>query len=401
MNELLSLRQSTGAARCLACGKCTTMCPLAAGGRFSARLIAGQDLRAELQGRGVGVGRCLTCGSCESRCPQGVRFTDFVRGLRAMIPAEARRPCPHAGVFQSVARSMARDDHHERSLDWVGDGLEVAAEGEVALFVGCLPFFDAYFQDGLGVRMMEIARSAIRLLNEAGVKPVLLAEERCCGHDLLWNGEREAFEALAAKNTAAYARRGVKVMITTCAECTRTWRVDYPEAVPSYQPRVMHLAEFLAGPVESGAIRFREDGEAALTYQDPCRLGRHLGVTDEPRRVLAALPGTVTVEMPHSGRDAQCCGTSGFIHCDAMSRTLQTDRLNEAAATGAKTLVTACPKCLIHFSCAQSETRSREGREANIRIEDFTVLAARRLASKEDSKQQSPASKGRDAGGTS
>lgn len=400
MDELLDLRQSTGAARCLTCGKCTTMCPLASGGRFSARLIAGQDLRAELSGRGVGVGRCLTCASCESRCPQGVRFTDFVRGLRAMIPPEARRPCPHASVFQSVARAMARDEHFERPLDWVGDGLQTAAEGEIALFVGCLPFFDAYFADALGVRLLEIARSAIRLLNEAGVKPVLLAEERCCGHDLLWNGDREAFERLAAMNAAAYARRGIRTIVTTCAECARTWRVDYAEAVPSYQPRVLHLAEYLAEPVASGAIRFREDGDAKLTFQDPCRLGRHLGVVEEPRAVLAALPSTETVEMPRSGRDAQCCGTSGFIHCDAMSRRLQSDRLSEAAATGATTLVTACPKCLIHFTCAQSEDRGREGREGGIQIEDFTVLAARRIARSGGGEQHSPAGQGRDAGGT-
>jgi Fe-S oxidoreductase len=400
MDQMANLRQSTGAARCLACGKCTTMCPLADNGRFSARRIAGTDIADEIRGRGVGVGRCLTCGSCEARCPEGVRFTEFVRGMREMIPDESRPPCPHAGIFQSIARSMTGEEAPQRNLDWIGDGLKIAEEGEVALFVGC-PFFDAYFQNDLGVRMMEIARSAIRLLNEAGIEPVLLAEERCCGHDLLWNGEKEAFETLAEKNTAAYARRGVKTIITTCAECTRTWRVDYAEAVPSYQPRVMHLAEFLAGPVKAGDIRFREDGDAKLTYQDPCRLGRHLGVVDEPRVVLAALPKTETVEMPNSGRDAQCCGTSGFIHCDAMSRQLQTDRMGEAAATGAKTLVTACPKCLIHFSCAQAEDRSREGKEPNIQVEDFTVLAARRLASNGDSKQESPAPKGRDAGGTS
>lgn len=401
MDQMANLRQSTGAARCLACGKCTTMCPMAENGRFSARRIAGTDIADEIRARGAGVGRCLTCGSCEERCPEDVRFTEFVRGVRELLPADARPPCPHAGIFQSIARSMTGDDPPQRSLDWIGDGLEIAEEGEVALFVGCLPFFEAYFQNGLGVRMMDIARSAIRLLNEAGVKPVLLTEERCCGHDLLWNGEKEAFETLAEKNTTAYARRGVKTIITTCAECTRTWRVDYAEAVPSYQPRVMHLAEFLAGPVESGAIRFKEDGDAKLTYQDPCRLGRHLGVTDEPRKVLAALPGTDTVEMANSGRDAQCCGTSGFIHCDATSRQLQTDRLGEAAETGAKTLVTACPKCLIHFSCAQTEDRSRDGKEPNIKVEDFTVLAARRLASDGESKQQSPAPKGRDAGGTS
>ena len=380
MDQMANLRQTTGAARCVVCGKCTTMCPLAEDGRFSARRIVAQDLAQDAGDHGVG--RCLTCAACEARCPEGVRFTDYVRGRRELVPAGSRPPCPHAGLFRSIALSMTGEQAPQRSLDWVGDGLEIASEGEVALFVGCLPFFEAYFQKTLGVKMMDIARSAIRLLNEVGIKPVLLSEERCCGHDLLWNGEREAFESLAQKNTAAFARRGVKTIITTCAECCRTWRIDYPEAVPAFQPRVLHLAEFVAGQVEAGKIRFRKDGKTKLTYQDPCRLGRHLRVTDEPRRVLASIPGAEVVEMKRNGRDALCCGTSGFIHCDAMSRRMQAERLDEAASTGANTLVTACPKCLIHFSCAQEEDRIREGREPCIRVEDFTVLAASRLSGK-------------------
>ncbi len=86
------------------------------------------------------------------------------------------------------------------------------------------------------------------------------------------------------------------------------------------------------------------------------------------------------VEMERAGRDAVCCGTSGFMHCDADSRRLQSERLAEAAATGAGRLVTACPKCLIHFRCAQSEDRRRHRAAAGVEVEDLTVLAAARLA---------------------
>ena len=121
-----------------------------------------------------------------------------------------------------------------------------------------------------------------------------------------------------------------------------------------------------------------------MTFQDPCRLGRHLGVTDAPRRVLASFGdgdgnGKRFVEMGKAGIDAQCCGTSGFIHCDANSKRLQSERLRSAAATGADTLVTACPKCLIHFRCAQSEDRLRQRAAPEIEIEDLTILAAAML----------------------
>jgi Fe-S oxidoreductase len=356
------------------------MCPLAGQGEFSARLIAAEDLEDEIRGHGVGVGRCLTCGSCEARCPQGVRFTEFVRGLRERIPLELHPPAPHGGVFQCAARTMAASPPSARDLSWLGDGLEVAEEGEIGLFVGCLPLFEAYFGSELGVRPLEIARSAIRLLNSTGIRPVLVPEERCCGHDLFWNGEREAFAALAQANATAFAERGVKRVVTACAECCRTWRLDYPGVAGGYAPRVEHVAEFVAEGLAGSALAFRPDGDRTLTYQDPCRLGRHLGVLDAPRRVLDALPGVNFVEMPRSGRDAVCCGTSGFIHCDAASRAIQYDRLAEASATGASTLVTACPKCLIHFSCAQAEARRAGVRGPSLEVQDFTVLAANLLA---------------------
>jgi Fe-S oxidoreductase len=213
-----------------------------------------------------------------------------------------------------------------------------------------------------------------------------LSEERCCGHDLLWNGEREAFEALAGANAAAFKARGVKHILTTCAECCRTWRLDYPDAAPDYQSRIQHMSEFLAERIEAGDLVPSGEAAGAVTFQDPCRLGRHLGVTDAPRRVLETIGaggnggnGSRFVEMDKAGVDAQCCGTSGFIHCDANSKRLQSERLRSAAATGAEKLITACPKCLIHFHCAQSEDRLRRREAPRIEVEDLTVLAAAML----------------------
>lgn len=401
MCPLASLRRSTGAARCVACGKCTTMCPLGTNGDFSARRIAGQDLDNELRGRGVGVWRCLTCASCEERCPEGVQITEFVRGLRALVPEAVRRPPPHDGVFQSVARNMAQDGRQGSRPGWLTDDLEVAEEGELALFVGCAPFFDIYFED-IGVHTLDSTRAAIRILNKLDIQPVLISDEVCCGHDLLWRGEREEFEQLAQANAKTFSERGIRHILTTCAECTRTWKLDYPEVAPEYTPRVEHLAEFIAARTASGDLKTtgngtaagsgngKQDGAETVTFQDPCRLGRHLGVVDAPRQFFEALPDTPFVEMPRAGRDAMCCGTSGFIHCDAASRELQQQRLREAATTRAGKLVTACPKCLIHFKCTQAEDRRRDGKEPFIEVEDFAVFAARRVVA--DSEVQEPVS---------
>lgn len=393
MEALAELRRTTRASRCQECGKCTTMCPLAASGDFSARLIACQDSEKAVYDRPAAVQRCLTCALCEMRCPQEIRFTEFVRGVRALIPPAARWPCPHGQVLLSATRMMASSNMPARETDWVGGGLKVAEEGEIALFVGCLPLFDVVFQEELGVEMMEIARSAIRLLNHVGIEPVLVPRERCCGHDLLWSGDREAFLALANANAAAFAERGVRRVLTTCAECCRTWRLDYAEAVPDYRPRVEHFVEFLAERIACREFAFPGNGVSTVTYQDPCRLGRHLGIYDPPRQVLAAMPGTTAVEMDRSGPDAVCCGTAGFIHCDAASRRLQAERLRSAAETGAETLLTACPKCLIHFVCAQAEDRRTNGGSPSVEVQDLTVFAAMMLGVAERTKAKAGPSK--------
>ncbi len=379
MHELTELRRRTGAALCLECGKCSTMCPLALRGEFSARLLARHD-KGALDTDDEGLARCLTCAACEVRCPQGVSFAEYVRGLRTASGPSAEHPPPHGGALHAASLLMADSIAAERSLDWIGDELTVASEGETALFVGCLPFFELLVDGAAETRPLDSARAAIRVLNRAGIEPVVLESELCCGHDLLWRGEKDAFEKLAKANAERFAERGVKHIVSTCAECTRTWRKDIRDQVPEYQPRVQHFAEFLAEKLEDGTLHAQEGPERTLTYQDPCRLGRHLDVHDAPRAVLAAMSGTTLVEMPRSGKDAVCCGTSGFIHCNETSRQLQAERLQEAAETGADALVTTCPKCLIHFHCSQSAHRRQEDAGAEIALCDLAVLAAAAFA---------------------
>jgi Fe-S oxidoreductase len=385
MATLDTLRRSTAASVCLECGKCSTLCPLvryepAPFGSFSAsRIAAIRDADDAANGGRTAVGRCLTCGLCEMRCPQGVRFVDFVGGLRRQLPGDWPERCSHGDVLRAASRIAAETEAPARQQDWLDDDLRVAEEGEIGLFVGCLPLYDALFERQLGIRPTDIGRAAVRVLNRLGIEPVVASDERCCGHDLLWSGDDESFNALAQANTAAFKARGVKHLLTPCAECNRTWRLDYPRAAPGYRPRVQHLAEFLAAKMDGEEDLFTGNGKSKLTYHDPCRLGRHLGVYDEPRQVMGAIPGVDLREMKAHGPDAICCGTSGFTHCDAASRGLQIERLESARSAGAETMLTSCPKCWIHFACAQSGERRRGAEPPEMRVEDFTVYVASRL----------------------
>lgn len=381
MVTLEELRRQTGAALCVECGKCTASCPLAGFSPFSPRALAAAD---DLECRENGlVGRCLACGACEVRCPQGVHFIEYVKGRRALLPESARLPCPHDAVFDSAARRMISNRPIARDMSWIEDDMRIAERGEVALFVGCLPLFEVFFKQELDVNPMDIARSAIRVLNYVGIEPVIVPAERCCGHDQLFRGDRETFAQLAKANTRVFADKGVKHILTTCAECCRTWRLDFPEVVPEYRPKVQHLAEFVAECIDRGEITFSDNGRQTIAYQDACRLGRHLGIYDPPRKVLDAVPGTTRREMDRTPQDAQCCGTSGFIHCDANSRRMQVKRLERAENIGAEKIITTCPKCMIHLTCAQAENyKHSKGESPTLKIEDFSVLLGSRLSSK-------------------
>jgi heterodisulfide reductase subunit D len=162
--------------------------------------------------------------------------------------------------------------------------------------------------------------------------------------------------------------------VTTCPECARTLRLDYPEYLGEHGLEVVHLTELLAesdlavaNPVPAGT---------RVTYQDPCRLGRHLGVYEAPRRLLAGL-GYELVEMGRHAAGGQCCGTSGWSNCGQVSKRIQVERLGEARETGADLLVTACQKCQIHFKCAQHDPLL--GDSTDIRIRDLTTLIAEAL----------------------
>ena len=154
--------------------------------------------------------------------------------------------------------------------------------------------------------------------------------------------------------------------------------MDYPALDPSYTPVVQHMSQWIAANADD--LEFKgNDVLTRVTYHDPCRLGRQMGEYDAPRAVMEALPDLEITEMGRHGRNALCCGTSGFQHCDAESRRIQSERLVSARKTGAGAMVTACPNCLVHFSCAQVEDSRKLDHPPDIEMIDLTVLAASRL----------------------
>ncbi len=400
MAELSEAMRSARAWACYDCGKCTATCPVArAGGVTSPRrqlAAAGRGETCKIAANGS-LAACLTCGLCDRRCPARVGYTELVQKLREVsFTAGVEPECPHGGALQSLMRMMARGGTRQDRLSWLdADLATVPEQGEVFLWVGCAPYFDAFFSE-LEVATLNGPRAAVRLLNRAGVTPVVSPEERCCGHDLLWAGDRASFDLLARHNVELVKASGAKLLLTTCAECVRTWRRDYQPLLGGTGLEVLHLSEWLAEHV--GELGLTGNGAQRVTLQDPCRLGRHLGVYEPPRQALAAVPGLELTEMRRSGAAAICCAGATWSHCDRFAKRVQVERLREARATGAGVLATACPKCQIHLRCAMRDPNLGEGLE--IQLRDLTELVAAALpGAGAGSDDNVPSAGGRETGG--
>jgi Fe-S oxidoreductase len=383
MEAIQQIIKNTKAYYCLECGKCTAVCPISRREyAYSPRLTVeraiwgeGEELLTDAL-----LWSCLTCQHCSTRCPSDVHYVEFIRDLRALARGEGEEGlCTHGEAIQTWMRMMASPELKQNRLEWLDEDLKVSTNSDTVYFVGCLPYYDVLFNK-IGAQGVEIAQSTVRVLNRLGIEPIVLEDERCCGHDLLWEGDAANFRKLAELNIAMLQETGAKRIVTACPECARTLKVDYATHVGDLGIEVVHIAEFVAQKIAEGEFRITNHESRITTYHDPCRLGRHLGIYDAPRQVIEAL-GLELVEMEHSGKNALCCGTSCWTNCGAVNKRIQVDRLREAQATGAELLVTACAKCQIHFKCALDD--AMVGEEIGIEIRDLVTLVDEVLAQEE------------------
>jgi heterodisulfide reductase subunit D len=310
--------QRTRAYLCLDCGKCTGSCPLArvdleySPRRIVERVVFGdaETVLADPQ-----LWSCMTCGLCSTRCPSNVDFSRFIVEMRAeAFQVGERGTYAHDGVLQEIMRIQAMNVHQ------------------------------------------------VRLLNHAGIGPMVSQEERCCGADLLLAGDVGSFRKLAELNVRMIEASGAKKVVFTCAECYHAFRSDYPAHVGPLPFETMHLTELLAQKIEAGALAL-QPLPGQVTYHDPCRMGRFLKVHEPPRAVLAAVPELELSEMEDNRERAKCCGSTAWVNCGAFSKLIQRDKLRQAHETGARVMLTTCPKCQIHLRCAARDLDADQGME--------------------------------------
>ena len=361
---------------CMECGMCTGSCPISREmTTFSPRQIIKRAVLDpdESLARSPEIWACLSCATCSGRCPAEINFPEFISSHRQEARSLGNLPQEsHHGILQTIAGLQTQRLKQKRT-GWAEKAGAFRNTGPYFYFVGCLPFFDVTFRH-LDLSPIETACSILTLLNRMGIEPAISDDERCCGHDALWCGDHTTFRKLAEWNLDVIKSSGAKTVLFSCPEGYVTFKNYYPRFFGELPFEVLHMSDFLVRDLPGSGLSFQAFSSKAVTYHDPCRLGRLAGIFEAPRQLLQLLPDTQLVEMERNRENALCCGTSAWMECSCHSKAIQSERMQEAIQTGAQTLITSCPKCQIHFTCAQS------GSDTNLQVRDLYTYLKERLS---------------------
>ena len=382
IKEMSEAEETKTLLTCFECGMCTSSCPV------SEQFLLNPHQMTRLAAFGASnqilnddvLRFCLTCRTCQEYCPQNVDFIEFIKlARRLLIKQGIKYEETHDGILTIISEIQAnRPFGFKIPSDLVPDGYQISKKGKIAYFFGCLPILNIVF-DNLNINLLEIAQNGIKILNKVLEQPPVIIENiKCCGHDALWKGHFETFKKLAEHNVNEINKLGIETIITTCAECYRTLKLDYPKYIKNVNFNVIHLSELIADKIKNNQLKISETHNMTVTYHDPCRLGRHMNVYIPPREILDSMEeyGVNFNEMERSHENAPCCGVSCFLNCNDLSRALQVDRITEAKKV-ADLMVTTCPKCQIHYSCMLNDKKENESDEIEIGVSDLTNLIAK------------------------
>lgn len=293
--------------------------------------------------------QCTTCERCAEVCQTQIPLVELWEAARAETVKRGLGPMPVHLKFKEFVDSCnnAYGEPNEERGRWMLPEHRPTEGAELLVFGGCTGSF----------KMPAMLRTGVSILQRQGI-PFAYAggREVCCGSPILRTGQIESGIRLIARNIDTFNELGVKQVVTPCGGCSKTLKHDYPrwaaELGKKWEIEVLHFSEIYVRLLSDGRLKPKKTISRKITYHDPCHLGRSQRIFDEPREILAAIPGLELVEMEHIREDSLCCGAGGGVRGNypSMANSIAEKRINEAVATGADTLVTMCPFCQSSFT---------------------------------------------------
>lgn len=371
---------------CVECGRCQVNCPAwGAGKELNPKAIILQTQDGLLQEKPdtklvdlyteTVLWQCTTCGACENQCPVGIEHLPLIIGARRGLVSNGEAPEYLGAVYNHLER---RGNIWGLGYDQRQKFVQTAAletfdprVHDVLVWLGCAGAFEADFQKSL--------RSLFEILRARGVRFGVLAKERCTGDSAKRTGNEYLFQELATQNIEDLRAAGPKIILTSCPHCVKTIGSDYRKF--GYQVEIVHSAVYVEA-LTRGDRPAPNATPGKVTYHDPCYLGRYGGTVDEPRALLTRC-GSDVAEPERNRDNPYCCGAGGgLLFADKEEEPgsrISDVRFKQLQATGAGTVVTACPFCAIMLKGAQSSAPVASG-AGDIQFVDLMTFVNGRLS---------------------
>jgi Fe-S oxidoreductase len=377
---------------CADCGRCSDNCPANAVGRpLSPRFLSIKARDYAFQhypvfgdaGTGTAligsvysedeVWSCTTCGACEEECPLLIEYIDKVVDLRRGMVDDGNVPKSIQKALKALeSRGNPYGKLEKKKADWTKDK-EFQQDCDVTILNGDSAVETLYFVDSITSyddRIQAIGKATARILADTGETfGILGAAEKDSGHEVRRFGEEMLFQALRDHNTDAIKESGVQRIVTSDPHAYNALKHDYKDLPP-----VEHISQVIAREVKSGKLKLNHvaNGNNVYAYHDPCYLGRHNQIYDDPRDVLDAIPGLRRVEMSRCRDRSFCCGGGGLMlfYEPQENERMGVKRVQMAAEAGANVIVTACPFCMVNIEDA-IKVSGMEGKMAAIDLAEL------------------------------
>ena len=324
--------------------------------------------------------KCTGCGNCEEVCHAKIELVKLWENVRTWLVQQGVAPLPvHKGIAQKIDKTGNSFGEPKSKRDaWWPKDVERAEAPDVLMFAGCTGSY----------RMQHIPAAGATILSRAGVRINCMGEDEvCCTSPLLRTGIRDLTLEIGKQIVTKADAMGAKDMVMTCAGCYKTISSNIGNYYSKSGQNVYHFTQYVDKLIKERKLPLNNEFKAKVTYHDPCHLGRHSKVYEEPRNILKKIKGIEFVEMERNRENSRCCGAGGGYKSafNDFAVNIAMERIHDAEAVGAEVIATACPFCVLNLKAGAKKAGS------NIKVMDISEILLQVTAPKVEEPVAEPA----------